>query len=87
MVFTYQVDDREKKRRHDRMVMDGSMIIDPNRWPGEDLHVKTQPWHDGPKEQGIIRRNNLRLVINKDGNQMNDHFDSISELVEKWSVD
>jgi hypothetical protein len=65
------MDEREKRRREERMRIDGAMIIDPNRWPGEDLHVKTQPFWDG----------------DKDGNRMNDHFDSISALVEKWSVD
>jgi hypothetical protein len=81
------MDEREKRRREERMRIDGAMIIDPNRWPGEDLHVKTQPFWDGEKEHGIIRRDNLRMVVNKDGNRMNDHFDSISALVEKWSVD
>lgn len=74
-------------RKEARMVEDGAMIIDPSRWPNHNLQVKTQPWWEGKPQFGFIRRGDKLTVHNKDAKEMNDHFDSISALVEKWSVD
>lgn len=82
-----EIDKAEQRRRHLRMVNDGAFIIDHAWWPFLMLHVKTQPWWDGPEEFGLITRNQKTRVINKDPKGLNDHFDSISMLVEKWSVD
>lgn len=73
-----------------RMVEDGAKILDDASWlPATRLQVKTQPWWgDGAKQQfGFIKRDDKLTVHNKDAQEMNDHFDSISALVEKWSVD
>jgi hypothetical protein len=78
---------REQRRREQRMVEDGAFILDHSRWPGDraTCHVKTQPWVE-PRAFGYINRENKLLVIGKDG-AMNEAFDSIAALVERWSVD
>jgi hypothetical protein len=75
------------ERRKQRMVEDGAMILDEGRWPNDPLHVKTQPWVEGEREFGLVHSTNKTTVINKDKRKMNEAFDSISALVEKWSVD
>lgn len=75
------------KDREQRMRQDGAKILDDASWPATRLQVKTQPWWEGPKQFGFIKRTEKTTVHNKDAKEMNDHFDSISALVEKWSVD
>lgn len=78
----------DKHAMAERMRQDGALILDHLLWPDPSrLHLKTQPWWKGEKEFGFIRPNAKTVVINKDPVKMNEGFDSISAMVEKWSVD
>lgn len=75
------------KDRETRMRQDGAKILDHYSWRLTRLRVKTQPWWEGPQQFGFIKRDDKLTVHNNDAKEMNDHFDSIAALVEKWSVD
>lgn len=75
----------EQERKNERMMQDARMIADPSRWPRRELHLKTQPWIQ-PKEFATLAPGSL-VVINKNPTRPEERFDSISLMVERWSVD
>lgn len=74
-----------KKRRK----VEDAAFIEAGPWPGVLLHLKTQPWVEPQQFGYMVSEDRLSVrIIDLDMRTLGvEHFPSIEELVEKWSVD